>query len=163
MAEKRINEEKIRFIVDNYAEMENSLIAAAIGMSMRSVERYAYLNGCHKSRAFRIRQGKAIRQRTKDDVYKEMVKRRAETFREVYRKERRRVLFGLEQKTRLRVTRYSMERTRLRQNLRRHDYIIEYGLDDIYITSETKRSERLERRAEKMGMQLIIEEEENYV
>lgn len=82
------------------------------------------------------------------DIYRKI----GESRRKTVKAEQRRVLFGLDQKTKLRVVQCGRDKVSLRSNLRKHGYIIGRASNDAVITAGTRRSEKMERRAETMGI-----------
>jgi hypothetical protein len=61
--------------------------------------------------------------------------------------EKRRVLFGLDQKTKLKVVPASKEKVNCRYNLRRRGYIVSRGAREIFYNEKTNRSPLIERNA----------------
>ena len=78
---------------------------------------------------------------------------------ETFRKERIRVNWGLEQQTNLRVVQCPRKKIMLRLNLRRHGYMIARASNEAMITNETRRSMKIEARAEKMGIKFNFNQE----
>lgn len=107
-------------------------------------------------KAYRFKAGESNRDRMGEEAFREMHHRIGESRKETFRKERRRVLFGLEQKTRLKVVACPREKICLRHNLRRHGYEVGRGANEAYITEYTRRNPVMEARAEKMGMSFIV-------
>ena len=103
-------------------------------------------------KATRFKPGTTQRDRMSEDAYAAMLVKRGAARKELFRKERRRVIFGLEQQTNLRVVQCPREKVLLRLNLRRHGYEIARASNEAVITSETRRSMKMEARAEKMGI-----------
>lgn len=103
-------------------------------------------------KAYRFKAGESNRGRMSEEAFKEMHRRIGESRKEVFRKEKRRVLFGLEQKTGLRVVQCPKEKISLRNNLRKHGYEIARASNEAFITAATHRSEVMERRAISMGI-----------
>lgn len=86
------------------------------------------------------------------DIYSRISTTRRETF----KREQMRVKWGLEQKTKLRVVRCTSQKISLRNNLRKRGYMIERASNEALITDETRRSERMEARAESMGIRFYV-------
>lgn len=84
--------------------------------------------------------------------YQAMLASRGKSLSETYSKERMRVRWGLPQQTNLKVTRATRSKINLRYNLRNRGYIIYRASNEAYITDETQRNERMEQRAERMGI-----------
>lgn len=86
------------------------------------------------------------------EAFKEMHRRKGIIRRETVRAERRRVAFGLEQRTALRVVKAPKAKIYLRHELRKRGYVVAHASSDATITTDTRRSAILEQRAEKMGI-----------
>lgn len=102
--------------------------------------------------ATRYKAGENIRDRMSAEELEAMYRKISATRKELFRKERRRVLYGLDQKTDLRVVRCPIEKVRLRCNLRKHGYEIARASNEATVTEETRRNAKMERRAERMGI-----------
>ena len=101
---------------------------------------------------YRFKKGESNFDRLPKEKVEAMHKKIGETRRKLYEDERRRVKWGLEQKTKLRVTRCTTNKLNLRYNLRKRGYEIERASNEAIITNNTRRSERMEVRAESMGI-----------
>ena len=73
----------------------------------------------------------------------------------LYKDEKRRVLFGLEQKTKLKVVRASHAKVCCRTELRSLGYIVGRGSNVAYWNEETKRDESKEILALKHGIRIV--------
>jgi hypothetical protein len=82
-------------------------------------------------------------------------KKRGEGLKKTYQKERRRVLFGFEQKTKLRVINTPRNKVMLKHNLRKHGYEIEKNSNIAYINDNTNQSALMEKRGVIMGIKFI--------
>ena len=102
--------------------------------------------------ATRYKAGENIRDRMSAEELDAMYRKISATRKELFRKERRRVLYGLDQKTDLRVVRCPIEKIRLRCNLRKHGYEIPRASNEATITSDTRRNARMEARAKIFGI-----------
>lgn len=102
--------------------------------------------------ATRFKPGTSQKERMSAEAFADMHRRIGLSRKETFKKERRRVIFGLEQKTNLRVVQCPREKVLLRLNLRRHGYEIPRASNEATVTNETRRSIRMEARAEKMGI-----------
>lgn len=105
---------------------------------------------------YRFKKGENNYDRMPKEKVEAMYKRGGETRRKLYEDERRRVKWGLEQKTKLRVVRCTSQKISLRYNLRKLGYEIERASNEALITDETRRSERMEARAESMGIRFYV-------
>lgn len=103
-------------------------------------------------KAHRFKAGESNKDRMSAEALADMHRRIGASRKETFRKERRRVIFGLEQQTGLRVVQCPREKVLLRLNLRKHGYEIPRASNEATVTSETRRSARLEERAMKMGI-----------
>ena len=74
--------------------------------------------------------------------------------------EKRRVLFGLPQKTKLKVVAAPKEKIAYRHSLRKRGYEIERGSSDAYVVETTQRNLTIEERARKYGIHVILPDEE---
>lgn len=105
-------------------------------------------------KAHRFKAGESNKDRMGEEAFREIHRRVGESRKETFRKEKRRVLFGLEQKTGLRVVQCPKEKICLRNNLRKHGYEITRASNEAYITVTTNRSEIMEKKAENMGIRI---------
>lgn len=103
-------------------------------------------------KATRFKPGTSHKDRMSAEAFAEMHRRIGESRKETFRKERVRVNWGFEQKTNLRVVRCPREKLMLRHNLRKHGYEIARASNEATVTSTTRRSIKMEARAEKMGI-----------
>lgn len=147
-----LSNEQISWICRNYADMRNADLCARVGISKRQLGCLRRLHGLKKSEERICNLSKSC---NSDAAYAAMAKRRGESLRKVYRQERRRVLFGLEQRTRLRAVRSLPEKYRLRCNMRKRGYEIKRGGNDVSVTADTLRSKRMEDHAERIGMRIV--------
>lgn len=98
---------------------------------------------------YRFKKGNCMREIMGDERWKDMLRRRGETLKKTYQKERRRVLFGLDQHTHLTAKCDTAYLYNLRYIMRKKGYIVDRGSRVAIVTSETKRSASVERRAKK--------------
>ena len=103
-------------------------------------------------KAYRFKAGESNRDRMSEEAFKEMNRWIGESRKETFRKEKRRVLFGLEQKTGLRVVQCQKEKISLRNNLRKHGYEIARASNEAIVSDNTRRSAIMETRAIQMGI-----------
>lgn len=94
--------------------------------------------------------------RTNEQKYANLSKSR----RELYKSERRRVIWGLDQKTNLKVV-SNKERLNLRQKLRRCGYIVIKGDNTIYYTDDLVRRPVREANGEKLGLRFMPLQDNN--
>ena len=110
-------------------------------------------------KATRYKAGENQKDRMSAEAFADMHRRIGVARKETFRKERIRVNWGLEQQTNLRVVQCPREKIRLRLNLRRHGYMIARASNEAMITNETRRSMKIEARAEKMGIKFNFNQE----
>ena len=92
--------------------------------------------------------------------YRAFMKRKGAQLKEIYRKERMRVRWGLAQQTSLIVLPdgYTKARKRMTEHrylFRQKNYIVEHGSNDIYYDEETNRSEAMEASAHLYGFRIF--------
>lgn len=103
-------------------------------------------------KATRFKAGESNKDRMSAEAFADMHRRIGESRKETFRKERVRVNWGFEQKTRLRVVQCPKEKICLRNNLRKRGYEIARASNEAVITETTRRSQQMEARAERMGI-----------
>lgn len=92
--------------------------------------------------------------------YRAFMKRKGKQLKELYRKERMRVRWGLAQQTSLTILPdgFTKARRRMAEHrylFRQKNYIVEHGSNDIYYDEETNRSEVMEARAHLYGFKIM--------
>lgn len=85
----------------------------------------------------------------------ERVLKSAESRRKTVAAEKRRILFGLPQKTKLKIG-YNRKKVLYRYALRKRGYIIERGGSDAFVTESTHRNYAVEQRAAKHGIHIMV-------
>ena len=103
-------------------------------------------------KGYRFKPGTSQKDRMSAEAFAEMHRRIGESRKETFRKERVRVNWGFEQKTKLRVVRCPRAKIDIRHGLRKRGYEIARASNEAMVTDETRRSIRMEARAEKMGI-----------
>lgn len=104
--------------------------------------------------------GESNRDRLGPKRFKQCIEKAAATMREIRRKERVRLHFGLPQQTRLNIsyngyTAEARKRSSHRYLFRKHGYIVPRGSNEVYYDSETVRSEQMERNAHLWGLCIL--------
>ena len=102
-----------------------------------------------------------IRDRLGAKRFKKCIEKATATMREIRRKERVRLHWGLPQQTRLRIsyngyTETQKKRASHRHLFRKHGYYVDYGDNTVYYDNETDRRPKMEANAHKWG--LTVEE-----
>ena len=109
-------------------------------------------------KAYQFKPGIGNKDRLSAEAFSEMYQRSAETRKRTVMAERRRVAFGLEQKTALRLVKAPKAKICLRNRLRKRGYVVPRASSDATIVADTHRSATLEQRAEKMGIRFHLTE-----
>ena len=104
--------------------------------------------------------GQSNRDRLGPKRFKQCIEKATETMREIRRKERVRLHFGLPQKTKLLIsfngyTEKQRKKSIHRHLFRKHNYIVDWGSDDIYYDEETDRRPMMEANAHKWGLKVL--------
>lgn len=112
-----------------------------------------------------VREGKRktpmkILQEQNPRKFRAIHRRKGQKLKELYRKERMRVRWGLAQQTSLIVLPdgYTKNRKRMAEHrylFRQKNYIVEHGSNDIYYDEETNRSEAMEASAHLYGFRIL--------
>ena len=103
--------------------------------------------------------GQSNRDRLGPKRFKQCIEKATETMREIRRKERVRLHFGLPQNTKLLIsfngyTEKQRKKSIHRHLFRKHNYIVDWGSDDIYYDEETDRRPTMEANAHKYGLKV---------
>lgn len=120
------------------------------------------LNGTYPPKGFRIpnseagqfKPGVTSKERIGDRRESERLRKSAESRRKTIADEKRRILFGFEQKTRLKLF-SNPKKHQYRYALRQRGYLIERGGIDAKVVAETNRSAKVEANARKYGIRVI--------
>lgn len=103
-------------------------------------------------KAYQFKKGERQKDKMSAEAFDAMHRHIGEQRKKIFKAEKRRVIFGLEQKTKLRVVQAPKEKICLRNGLRKKGYEIARASNEAFITAETHRSEVMERRAISMGI-----------
>lgn len=114
-------------------------------------EKYEFLKGGKIGNKHRFSKGRNSFYGKSEEEKEKQRNNISASLKRVYKEERRRVLYGLEQRTKLRVTKQDSPTQQIRCRLRRCGYIIAKGAFDCYYNEQTKRSEKRENWAIKHG------------
>lgn len=150
---KVVTQEQIDFIRRNFANMRNCDLAEQAGVSESTVCRVQSWYHLRKSSEHNTRMGRkagmaslaarggaAICANTQ-----EIIDKRRATYQQTLRVERARVLFGLEQKTRMKVKKQPRAKRRQRCYLKQHGYILDERNCVAYWTETTERALIMEK------------------
>lgn len=100
-----------------------------------------------KSEEHRYKSGITPEKRLGNKRNRERIRKSAESRKKTYAAEKRRVLFGLEQRTKLKVVVSPKAKISCRYNLKRHGYIVTRGAREVFYDTNTNRSSILEKNA----------------
>ena len=103
-------------------------------------------------KAYRFKKGERQKDKMSAEAFDAMHRHIGEQRKKTFKAEKRRVIFGLEQKTKLRVVQAPKEKICLRNGLRKKGYEIARASNEAFITAATHRSEVMEARAMSMGI-----------
>lgn len=103
-------------------------------------------------KAYQFKKGERQKDKMSAEAFYAMHRHIGEQRKKTIKAEKRRVIFGLEQKTKLRVVQAPKEKICLRNGLRKKGYEIARASNEAFITAATHRSEVMERRAISMGI-----------
>ena len=95
---------------------------------------------------YQFKKGESLVERLGEKKNEERKQKSVVSRNETIKKEKRRVLFGLPQKTKLKVTTQPREKVLLKYTLRKHGYILDEENRIAYYNDTTKRSARIEAR-----------------
>lgn len=141
----------LRYIIENYAESFNEDLTRDTGLALSTLHRIArkyHLTKSteHRSKASRIsglasakaRGGKGVK------MTPEVIARRTASWQKTRKTEKARVLFGLEQQTKMKLQREPIAKRRQRSHLKKRGYVISESEYTAYYTPSTLRSPLLE-------------------
>lgn len=140
-----VNAEKGRATCEEYGIYDEN--------SERQVERWRIAK--EEGRSYGFQKGVSNKQRLTKKQYKAMCEKMSVSINEVWRKERMRVNWGLEQKTKLRVQSGGKKRIQHRMLFRRRGYIVAKASNNVYYTENTNRSLIAESRAKSRGLTIL--------
>ena len=103
-------------------------------------------------KAYQFKKGERQKDKMSAEAFDAMHRHIGEQRKKTFKAEKRRVIFGLEQKPKLRVVQAPKEKICLRNGLRKKGYEIARASNEAFITAATHRSEVMERRAISMGI-----------
>lgn len=152
----RWTEQMRSYLREKYADGDNPAIAEHLGVTERAVQSQASFLGIHKSREYESARLSRIAKEKESALHlntREAIAKRVETRKRMFRTERARIMFGLEQQTGIHIRTESRPKMLQRNRLQRLGYVIDDERLVAYWTPGTHRARRLERlsRGEKRG------------
>lgn len=163
----RLTEEEKAYIREHLPHSTYAQVARELDRRYATVVDFAHRNGIENSKAaVRLACGAHVRNESSHDR-EARFKKMAETRKEMFRKERRRVKWGLEQRTKVRTCAAASKAVMTaRYNLKnQHSYVLEEcrafngNPYNIYYDSETRRSPNEAYFTEKYGFKFILLDE----
>lgn len=184
-----MDEKMKEWLIKHYKHTKNSIIIEKFGLSKYYLHKYAQELGLKKSRAFIIKVSKenskkglailaekgwppkgyiipnqdkrieSLKARKGKRMPKAIREKCAEGIRNTFKSEKRRVLFGLPQKTKLKVVKSPKGKIHCRWKMRKLGYIIDKGGNVAYYNETTIRNKHFEERIKQYGV--IIKELNN--
>ena len=144
-----LTQEQIDFIREHFADAPNKEIAKALGISLSSVsnvqKRYHLTKSPEHDKAMHRLSGLASASSWgKIELTPEVLEKRAASFKKTWQTERARVAFGLPQKTKIRIKKWSRKKTEQAYYLRQRGYILDEDRKIAFFTPQTRRATRLE-------------------
>ena len=141
--------EQITYIREHFANTPNKELANTLGISVSCVNYQAHRMGLRKSpeHSHEMHRQSGIASSCnwgKIELTPEILRKRADSWKKSYRTEKARLLFGLEQKTKIKVRREPKAKVTQRRYLRERGYIIDEQTLTAYYTATTRRATRLE-------------------
>lgn len=153
---KDLTDEQRQWIADHFPTMVNREVAEHIGLTPRAIERFAARNGITKDPEWLLQYRRRLAAKGNQSLTAEHYKRISATRRETYRKERARVLYGMKQQTRMKVSFTSQQKHEYLFRMRRKGYIeVEGDRSRLYYDDSTKRSKRSEGTAAKHFIKIL--------
>ncbi len=141
-------DEQLEWLRKNYRDKTNIELANTLGVSKTTLRSICIEHAVRPGKSYNVN----------DKRGKDYYARCGEARKRLIRSERRRVLFGIEQKTKLRVTKQLNKKCDYRSSLRRLGYVIGYGSSDVHITPETRRNMTKERNAVRLhGFRFVVD------
>jgi hypothetical protein len=180
MADKRIfTEEEIQYLKENYATTKNRVLQERLGIGrtllcytaklyglkkipdfqskfVKATKRYndGRRNNRPSPQAIKNSQAAIARLRENKESHAQWCNKISESQKALIKAEKRRVMFGLEQKTERKVVRAPGFKYELRYRLRKCGYIIDRGSSVAYYNENTNRHAGKEQSAKRLGIKI---------
>lgn len=107
------------------------------------------------SEEYRFKKGQSNKERLSPKKYRECQEKRAATWKKTREADRRRFVFGLDQRTNFRFVQQPKSKTSYRHNMKKKGYITDRERSIIYYTSEEMRCPRAEANAKKHHIRIL--------
>ena len=148
----RLSQEQIQYVIDHFANTSNKDLAEQAGIGKSTVSRIQSEYRLKKSAEY-----------TKERYHKcgmaslgsqcglplgaspEAIKKRVATYKQIFREEKARWIFGLPQRTRIKVRSQPLKKRKQRSYLKHLGYLLDEVNNIAYYTDETKRAVKMEK------------------
>ena len=145
-------QEEITLLKERYHSTSAAELARMMGRTTDAIHRKAETMGLHKDASYlKDLYMKKVELMRSDNANR----KRKESLIKTYKAERRRILFGLPQKTNMKVGRVPAKKSSARVRMKRVGYIVGDDHNRIFYTPELTRHPRMERNAEKNGIKIL--------
>lgn len=148
-----LTEEQIRYVCEHFSDMTNQELADAVGISKSAVsnvqKRFRLTKSEEHNRLMGSKAGKAssvARGGGHIVLTEEILAKRVASYKRTFREEHARTMFGLPQRTKIRVKKQPRKKCHQRAYLKHRGYIIDDKNNIAYYTPETRRATRMEAR-----------------
>ena len=144
-----LTREQIDYIRKHFAYTQNKDLARDLGLSLSTItnirKKYHLAKSPEHLKAMHRACGLASSKCSNNiELTPEILRKRADSFKKTYRVEKARVHFGLEQKTKIKISRLPRKMVRQRYYLRTRGYVINDTTLTAYYTDSTRRATRME-------------------
>lgn len=180
MKMKLLNEEQKHWFISNYPIMLTVDVAEHLGLTLRQTQGCAKRLGVKKEHFIieetgRLNSNQGYERAMKDpnrknwrfvknvsnierfgeEIERNRLLKSGETMRKVFKSEMRRVLFGLPQRTNIKLGSGGKKRVKMRMRLRKLGYQVGLGSNIAYITPETKRNLKYEKEFSEITFRVL--------
>lgn len=132
----KIREEDLKYIIENFKHEKNKVLANKMGISTSTISKMAIKHGLKKTREHLIETKRAAAAIAHIATLRTIAK------------ERMRINWGLEQKTKMKLVRNPHKQASYRYLLKKYGYIVDKGSKDLYYPGEEMRNKKMEKYAE---------------
>ena len=145
-------QEEITLLKERYHSTGAAELARMMGRTTDAICQKAETMGLHKSTSYlKELYKKKVELMRSDNVNR----KRKESLKKTYKAERRRILFGLPQKTKRKMVRMTRAKNGARTRMRKVGYVVTDDHNRIFYTPELTRHPKMEKNAEKNGIKIV--------
>lgn len=150
-ANTKLAAEQIEWLKANFATTRRHELAKVLNVTSRTVGNYARRYNLVKDKECVHKWVMEGQIKTRSE---ESQRKHKETIKSILAQEKRRILYGMEQKTKYKIGSNPCRKS-LKSNMKcKHGYVSEKGSDVIYYTDDTKRSKIMEQHAVELGFEI---------